>query len=135
MTRNVRWRTDPDLWEKLKPLARQMRTLATEAEESLWLQIRGQRLNRFRFRRQHALERFVVDFYCASARLVVEVDGPVHQYNQAEDEIRDQYLQSLGLRVLRFTNEEVLQNTQSVIGEIAGALSQLPSPPAERDRG
>jgi hypothetical protein len=76
----VSWRTTPHLWEKLKPVARQMRQEPTQAEDLLWQSLRNHQLLGFKFRRQHSIERFIVDFYCAEAKLVIEIDGPIHDY-------------------------------------------------------
>jgi very-short-patch-repair endonuclease len=123
------WYTPPHLWEKLKPLARQMRKNPTPAENKLWQHLRGKQLLGYKFRRQHAIERFIVDFYCHDARLVVEVDGPIHQYTTEEDAIRQKFLESLGFRVLRFTNEQVLTNIDGVLNKIAEALRQTNAAP------
>jgi very-short-patch-repair endonuclease len=74
-------RTAPStaLWNKTKPLARQMRHAPTRAERRLWSCLRGHRLSGFKFRRQHPIDRFIVDFTCPAARLVIEVDGPSHE--------------------------------------------------------
>ncbi len=112
------WHTSNDLWEKLKPLARDKRTHPTEAEQWLWQHLRNRRLSGIRFRRQHSIGQFIVDFYCAEHDLVVEVDGPIHNEQQAEDQIRQNYLESIGLRVLRFTNDEVLNHIRTVLREI-----------------
>nr|WP_116970817.1 DUF559 domain-containing protein [Blastomonas sp. UPD001] len=116
------WQTPPELWEKLKPIARQMRREPTPAEEKLWQKLRHKQLLGFKFRRQHTIDRFIVDFYCGEARLVVEVDGEVHDYTQEEDAIRQDFLESLGLRVVRFRNEEVLNAIDGVVEEIVGWL-------------
>ena len=115
-------RADRDLWMKLKPLARQMRRQPTPAEAVLWERLRNRQLLNVKFRRQHVIERFVVDFYAAAPGLVVEVDGPIHLYTQEEDEIRQAYLESLGLRVLRFSNAQVLEDTETVLEAIAHVL-------------
>jgi len=73
-----KWRTAGNVWAKLKPIARQLRTEATQAEDRLWAELRSRKFRGAKFRRQHTLSRFVVDFFCAEARLVVEVDGPIH---------------------------------------------------------
>ncbi|MDY0020245.1 MAG: endonuclease domain-containing protein [Anaerolineae bacterium] len=96
-----------DLWEKLKPLARQMCHEPTPAEEMLWQRLRNRGVANIKFRRQHVIERFIVDFYAAEAHLVVEIDGPIHEYTQEEDALRQEYLESLNLHVIRFTNEQV----------------------------
>jgi very-short-patch-repair endonuclease len=129
-----RWRTEPQLWEKLKPMARQMRKEPTEAEELLWQCLRNRQLLGFKFRRQHSVERFIVDFYCAEAGLVIEVDGPVHQYQKEEDFIRQTFIESQGLRLLRFSNEDVLNKLDTVIQQIINALPHPhPSPSTERE--
>ncbi|BAZ69642.1 hypothetical protein NIES4106_44150 [Fischerella sp. NIES-4106] len=116
------WQTPLELWEKLKPIARQMRREPTPAEEKLWQKLRHKQLLGFKFRRQHTIDRFIVDFYCGEARLVVEVDGEVHDYTQEEDAIRQDFLESLGLRVVQFRNEEVLNAIDGVVEEIVGWL-------------
>lgn len=122
MTQDGKLRPPPALWAKLRPLAREKRHDPTPAEEILWERLRREQVKGTHFRRQHVVERFIVDFYCSQARLVVEVDGPVHDYTPEEDAIRQEYLESLGLRIVRFTNEQVLQEADTVINLIAEAL-------------
>ncbi len=121
------WHTPPHLWEKLKPVAREMRHSPTAAEKILWEHLRDRRLDGYKFRRQHAMERFVVDFYCSEANLVVEVDGTIHQYTAEEDAIRQEFLEAQGLQVMRFRNEEVLSDLRSVLDTIGTALRGLES--------
>jgi very-short-patch-repair endonuclease len=119
----------PELWAKLKPLARQMRHAPTAAENKLWQKLRGNALNGKKFRRQHAIDRFIVDFYCAAAKLVVEVDGAIHEYSEAEDAIRQQFLEEVhDLTVLHFSNGEVIQNLAAVLEYIAEYLTPGPAP-------
>lgn len=118
------WQTSPALWEKLKPLARQMRHEPTLAEKQLWQKLRNKQLLGFKFRRQHSIDRFIADFYCADVGLVVEVDGAIHDYTQEEDALRQEFLESLGLRVLRFRNAEVLNSIDGVLEVIAGYLEK-----------
>jgi very-short-patch-repair endonuclease len=118
----ARWYTSPELWEKLKPLAQQMRIKPTPAEDILWQRLRNRQLHGFKFRRQHSIERFIVDFYCNEASLIVEVDGPIHQYQRQEDVIRRVFIESQCLRFLRFSDEDVLHDTDRVVGEIGSAL-------------
>ena len=106
------------LWRKLKPKARAMRHEPTEAEAMLWEALRARRLHGFKFRRQHVIGRFIADFYCAEARLIVEVDGGVHDERGSEDRVREDALSELGLTVLRFTNDMVLENMNQVLEEI-----------------
>nr|MDZ8286991.1 endonuclease domain-containing protein [Nostoc sp. ChiSLP01] len=118
------WQTPYELWKKLKPLARQMRREPTPAEKLLWQKLRHKQVLGFKFRRQQAIDRFIVDFYCYEARLVVEVDGEIHDYTQQEDAIRQEFLESLGLQVVRFRNEDVLERMEGVLEDIAGYLER-----------
>ena len=117
-----RAKASPVLWAKLKPLARQMRHDPTPAEERLWQRLRGRRLNGFKFRRQHAIERFIVDFYCAEARLIVEVAGTIREYTPDEDAVRQEFLEAMGFRVVRFSNGEVIQSLEAVTERIGTIL-------------
>ncbi|WP_040397034.1 endonuclease domain-containing protein, partial [Cesiribacter andamanensis] len=100
--------------------ARQNRKELTAAEGVLWKRLRNGRLDRYKFRRQHPLAGFIADFYCHEARLVIEVDGEVHDSAEQMqyDEERTLALKELGIRVIRFTNEEVLTNIGQVLEEI-----------------
>lgn len=120
-------KTTPELWKLLKPLARQMRHEPTTAEDRLWERIRNRRVNNLKFRRQHAIERFIVDFYCAEARLIIEVDGEVHQYSQEEDAVRQEYLEGLGLKVIRFTNNEIANQLEDSVQKIVRSINKNPS--------
>ncbi len=84
-----------------------MRHVPTPAEDMLWQQLRNRHLHGAKFRRQYAIERFV-DFACLEYRLVIEVDGSIHEQQQEIDAIRQEFLEALGFRVLRFTIAEVL---------------------------
>ncbi|MEM7132762.1 MAG: endonuclease domain-containing protein [Chloroflexota bacterium] len=120
-TTNHSWQTiqpSPQLWQRLKPLARQMRAEPTPAEHKLWQRLRKRQVQGVKFRRQVAIERFIVDFCCFDVRLIIEVDGPIHQYSQEQDAIRQEYLENVGFRVLRFTNEEVLSDIERVVEKI-----------------
>jgi len=119
-----------ELWKKLKPIAREMRHEPTQAEDVLWQRLRHHQIAGAQFRRQHPVGPFIVDFYCPNAKLVVEVDGPIHQYTSEEDAVRQEYLEALELRVIRFTNEQVLNEIGSVITQITEAVCNRPHPPA-----
>lgn len=101
-----------------------MRAEPTLAENHLWRFIRRQALG-VKFRRQHVFDRFIVDFYSHEARLVIEVDGIIHEYTQEQDAVRQAFLESLGLRVVRFTNGEVLQQTPAVLEQIGEVLLEI----------
>jgi very-short-patch-repair endonuclease len=109
-----------------KPAAKQLRKTLTDAERKLWHRLRGEQLGA-KFRRQHPFENYVLDFVCLDRRLVVEVDGSQHADNLTYDIERTARLQSAGFSVLRFWNNQVLNETDAVVKAIWDALN--PSPP------
>jgi very-short-patch-repair endonuclease len=100
----------------------------TPAECVLWEAVRGNRLAGLRFRRQQVIDGFIVDFYCHAARLVIEIDGGIHEAQQGHDIARDQILAGRALRVIRFTNDDVLNDLQDVLRQIVIAPDSLPNP-------
>jgi very-short-patch-repair endonuclease len=92
-----------------------------KAEDALW-QLRRRQLGGFQFRRQHPIDRFIVDFYCSQARLIIEVDGPVHDKTVEADAGRQELLESLGYRILRFTNEQIKTDMGSALDRILDAV-------------
>lgn len=104
--------------KQLKERRRGLRSSATMAESILWKLLQGRRLSGRKFRRQHSIGPYVVDFYCPSERLVIEVDGEVHDdpFRRAYDTERQEYLQRLGFNVLRFDNRYVLEQPD-LVGE------------------
>jgi len=104
----------------LKQRSREFRKNMTEGELVLWSKIRLEQLKGYRFNRQKIVGGYIVDFYCAKAKLTIEVDGSQHYSSDMinSDKDRDDYLVGLGLRVLRFTNVEVLKNIDGVIESI-----------------
>ena len=98
--------------------ARGLRRRQTPAEARLWAHLRDRRLGGFKFRRQHPIGRFVVDFYCTTTRLAVEIDGDAHVDREANDAERDHWLQSHGCRVIRFTNRHVNNQLDAVLETI-----------------
>ena len=120
----------PALWAKLEPEASRMRREPTEAEARMWEILRDSKLG-VKFRRQQAIDRFIIDFVSLSAKLIVEVDGPIHEGTKGEDRQRDEFLDSAGYRVLRYSNDQVLKSTRVVIDELKKHLdqrNQAPSP-------
>lgn len=99
--------------------ARELRQPQTAAEATLWHHLRNRNLI-YKFRRQHPIERFIIDFYCAEAKLCIEIDGDSHlKAEQAEyDAARTEYLEQLGYKVIRFTNDDVRYNIHAVVDEI-----------------
>jgi very-short-patch-repair endonuclease len=104
--------------EKIHSFARKLRQSATDAEKLLWQVLRDRRLNNLKFRRQHPIANYIVDFYCAEKKLIVEVDGDYFLYTVHEDQSRQEYLESLGFRVLRFWNKDVLTDLEAVVKHI-----------------
>ncbi|MES2671179.1 MAG: DUF559 domain-containing protein [Pseudomonadota bacterium] len=104
-----------------RDFARHLRRNMTDAESHLWKLLRRQRLGE-RFRRQCPIDRYVVDFVCLGRKLIVEVD------ESSQDRVRDACLAKLGFRVLRFWNNDVLENSEGVYGMIHAALSERPHP-------
>ncbi len=102
--------------------ARKLRKTMTDAERALWRLLRDRRLEGWRFRRQGPVDRYIVDFICFEARLIIEVDGGQHSESEG-DKKRDAYLKSQGFRVLRIWNNEVLLNPDGVYQTIIKALA------------
>lgn len=117
-----------DVPEHMKDLAQENRENPTEAEAILWKQLMNKNLG-VTFWRQHCLNiddhNYIVDFFCESLNLVVEVDGPVHQFNQKNDAIREWRIKKLGTRMIRFSNEEVLKNPKRVANKILNAMNEI----------
>ncbi len=112
-------------------LARKLRRRQTTAEEVLWDCLRDRRLAGSKFRRQHPLGRYIADFYCHETRLVIELQGNIHQNpTQIEyDAIRQNILEEAGIQLLIFHNDEVFQSLERVITQILDSLTPGPSPP------
>ena len=99
-----------------KQIRSQLRANMPKPEQVLWQRIRRKQLG-VKFRRQHGIGRYIVDFYCAELNLVIEIDGDSHFSDEGKekDTIRDAFMEALGIKVLRFTNEEVMKQTESVL--------------------
>lgn len=117
--------------------ARELRRKQTPAEDALWHLLRDRQLSDLKFRRQHQIGDYIVDFFCPEYGLVVELDGAVHEApdRKKKDAKRDGYLRSLGHTILRFTNARVFEDTEALLGEIVSALPSTPSSPSGRGRG
>ena len=109
----------------LKEPARRLRKNMTDAERKLWSKIRMKQVKGYQFLRQRPIGPYIVDFYSPEAKLVIEVDGSQHftREGRESDQSRDIYLRSLGLRVLRFNNHDVIKNIQGVVDEIFEVIS------------
>ena len=121
--------------KNLKQPSRQLRENMTDAERHLWAKIRMKQLKGYQFYRQKPVGDYIVDFFCPRAKLVIEVDGSQHFSDEMTvyDRIRDESLRSLGLKVLRFTNTEVLTNTEGVLERISENMEEIPlCPPLQK---
>jgi len=108
-------------------LALQMRKNPTEAERAMWKILRKFRQSGFTFRRQHPIEFYIADFYCHKLKLVIEVDGEIHAGKevQVHDETRTGELERLGIKVLRFTNSRIINDSDLVVEKINDTLTKL----------
>ncbi len=109
--------------------ARRLRRDQTDAERKLWLRLRDRRLNGWKFKRQVPIDRYIADFCCTDARLIIELDGGQHTTSEEADAKRTAFLESCGYLVLRFWNNDVLKNMDGVLEEILASLPQAPSAP------
>ena len=121
-----------------KSLQRVLRTNMTDAELALWKALRGRQFADYKFRRQHPFGDYILDFVCLSNKLVIEVDGGQHCLRAKYDEVRTKRLQSAGFYVLRFWNNEVLEEFEAVKDKIWMTIQELhphphPAPPLERE--
>ena len=116
-------------------LCRKLRQLETPAEKVLWYHLRDRKFGGYKFYRQFAIcaqitlgknYYYIPDFYCSEARLVIEADGPIHNFKREYDKNRDEVLEALGLTILRFSNDEILNKTQTVLKEIKQELVKHP---------
>lgn len=112
----------------MKGFAQYLRIHQTDAEQLLWKQLRNRRFEGYKFRRQVSLGPYIVDFICFEANLIIEVDGGQHMEQREKDESRTHWLRSQGFTVLRFWNNEVLTQIQSVLETVKENLDLSPSP-------
>ncbi|WP_242023015.1 type ISP restriction/modification enzyme [Pseudanabaena mucicola] len=124
-----------DIPEALLQKAKELRQKQTPAEQMLWQCLRANQLHGAKFRRQHNIGQYIVDFYCHAAKLVIELDGGIHELQKDRDSDRDAYLKANGLQVLRFPNEEITQNLPQVLQTITNHLSLLSLSPAGEGLG
>ncbi|MEY2830363.1 MAG: hypothetical protein RIQ33_2221, partial [Bacteroidota bacterium] len=118
---------DPMLYGRLKEFVKEMRSNPTQAEDWLWQQLSGKNLEEYKFRRQHIIGTFITDFVCLKKRLIIEVDGLIHQLpdNKISDIERTEWLEAQGFKVIRFTNNEVLNDIENVLNIISSKLEKL----------
>jgi very-short-patch-repair endonuclease len=109
--------------------ARTLRRQMTEAEQRIWRILRMRRISGYRFRRQAPIGQYIADFVCHEARLIIEIDGGQHDDASLLEVERSGFLEGQGYRMLRFWNNEVLENPEGVFTTIAGALAEASPPP------
>ncbi|MEK6803806.1 MAG: endonuclease domain-containing protein [Nitrospirota bacterium] len=112
-------------------LKRQLRSNMTGPEARLWSRLRARQFFGLKFRRQHGIGPYIVDFYCPEQSLVIEVDGDSHAPADQilKDQQRDRYLLSLGLQVIRYNNDDVLKNVAGVLENLQRTISSRPTSP------
>jgi leucyl-tRNA synthetase len=122
--------------QKLKERRRELRKRLTKTEEILWLKIRNNKLE-FKFKRQHSIGGYILDFYCSESKLIIEIDGESHSGSDAieYDNNRDRYFEELGYSTIRFLNSEVENNILNVIEKIKKCLASSPLLHKERGKG
>ncbi|MBI4238791.1 MAG: endonuclease domain-containing protein [Deltaproteobacteria bacterium] len=113
-----------------KTIRRKLRSASTRHEQQLWSQLRSRRFSKVKFRRQHAIGPYIVDFFCPALQLVIELDGGGHTETtqQARDETRDTFLTSHGYRVVRIWNRQVDENLEGVLTALLELVHNSPSP-------
>jgi very-short-patch-repair endonuclease len=113
-----RWEIPATLKQKMTGVARRFRKEPTASEDVLWQAIRSRKLDGRKFRRQQPIGVFVVDFYCHAEQLIVEVDGLIHESQREHDQQRQELLESLGLRVVRITSEQIEIDLDAALASI-----------------
>jgi len=110
--------------QQTKTFSRQLRSDMTDAEQHLWRRLRMRQILGLKFRRQHPVGKYILDFACIDVKLVIEVDGSQHNVLQSQDNERTAWLNEQGWKVLRYWNNDVLQSIDVVLDEIYNALSK-----------
>ena len=113
------------LYPPILQAARELRQPQTPAEQKLWSRLRDRQLDGLKFRRQHPIGKFIIDFYCAEAKLCIEIDGDSHAEQVEYDQARTAYLNELGYTIMRFTNREVFGQLEAVAQAIADECQRL----------
>jgi len=107
--------------EELLQLAKLLRQNMTDAEKTLWKQIRTNKLDGYHFRRQQIIYGFIVDFYCHEAALIIEIDGEIHRNTKEYDYERESILRNSGFRIIRFSNDDIENRLSYVLNSIRSA--------------
>lgn len=118
---NLHKAAKPQIFKNAKALRKRM----TPAEQKLWQAVRAKKLEGYKFRRQHPIKKFILDFYCHEAKLGIELDGEYHEnaVQKFYDTDRSAILEELGILIIRFSNREVLENLEQVLKTIKNRLA------------
>ena len=116
---------------RMTDAARELRRRSTPSEQTLWREVRDRRLDGYRFRRQQPIGPYIVDFFCSAGRLIVEIDGPVHETQAEYDRQRQREIEAAGYRFLRVTADRVLHALPGVLAESRAALAASPPLPRQ----
>lgn len=108
-----------------KTYQKELRKNPTPSEKIIWELVRNKRLNGYKFRRQHIIDVFIVDFVCLKKKLIIEIDGKIHDFQKEYDKERTLFLNEMDFQVIRFTNDQVLHNLEYVTQEILTNLNSL----------
>ena len=121
----------------IKGIRQHLRNNTTYSESRLWTKLRGRQLCGLKFRRQHGIDRYIVDFYCPELRVAIEIDGDSHydEHGFVVEKQRENLIESLGITLLRFTNIEVNQNINGVLDKIVESGINHPQPLLEKEGG
>ena len=121
--------------EQILGNAKALRSSQTDAEQRLWYHLRAHRFMGLKFKRQKPIGRYIVDFVCVERRLIIELDGGQHAEQVTYDQQRDAWLRSQGYTVLRFWNNDVMQELEGVLEQIRGVVALSPGPSPTSGRG
>jgi len=102
-----------------------LRQNSTISENIIWQKLRNRQIGGFKFKRQYSIGKFIVDFYCDEIKLIIEIDGDVHAYQEEQDKKRQIFLENRGLRIVRYTNYEVRDNLTGVLEDILRKCEEL----------
>ena len=117
---------------KLKQLSRNLRNNSTLSEVLLWNELKARKINGYQFMRQKPIGKYIVDFYCSKLNLAIEVDGDSHGYKNeiVRDQLKDKYLTSLGIHIIRYDDSDVKNNISGVIDNLIDWIDQRLQPPS-----
>ena len=130
---NYFFKTDPERWKFLKDFVKANRKNPTPSEKVMWEALRDKRFHGIKFRRQHAIEDFIADFVSLEYRLVVEIDGDIHDLQPEYDQYRTEYLRACGYHVVRFSNDEVMNNCPQVLKSLWETAQKIQQARSESD--